>query len=61
MDFTGSIADLTAPLSAELGSTAGFTGSSFVDTMSTVAVSLPRFLLQVVADIGADLGSTMGA
>lgn len=63
MDLTGSIADSTAPLSAEmLGSFAGgdITGSSFIDAIAMVLVLAPSFLLQIAADFGADLGSTMG-
>lgn len=60
MDLTGSISEATAPLSAEVvGSlAAGATGSSFVDTVLMVAGYLPTFVLEVVASIGADLGST---
>lgn len=62
MDLTGSIAEATAPLSAEvLGSLAtGATGSSFIDTALLVVGFLPSFVLDLVAGIGADLGSTTG-
>lgn len=60
MDLTGSIADATEPLSMELwGSAAGVTGSSFIDTLVFVAVTAPAYLLNVIAGIGADLGSTI--
>ncbi|MDV8002419.1 hypothetical protein [Rhodococcus sp. IEGM 1408] len=61
MDFTGSIADATAPLSAELGSLAQGVGSSAVDTVLRFALSLPTMLLNLAAGIGGDLGSTTGA
>lgn len=60
MDLTGSIADITMPLSAdlELGSLATATGSSAIDTVLGFAIALPSLLLSLVAGIGADLGST---
>lgn len=61
MDLTGSIADATAPLSAEaFGSVDGATGSSAVDTLLLVVAALPSYLVNIVAGIGADLGSTTG-
>ena len=61
MDLTGSIADATAPLSAQVtGSVVGVSGSSFIDTLALVVASTPAFRLNFVAGIGADLGSTTG-
>ena len=60
MDLTGSIADITVPLSVEtLGSIDGI-GSSAVDTVLNFVLTLPNFLLGLVASAGADLGSTLG-
>lgn len=61
MDFTGSLADATAPLSAELGSLGQGVGSSAIDTVLGFALALPNLLLSLAAGIGADLGSTTGA
>jgi hypothetical protein len=62
MDLTGSIADVTVPLSVEtLGSLAtGPTGSSAIDGILYLATSLPNLVLSIIAGAGADLGSTMG-
>ena len=63
MDLTGSIADATAPLSTTLTGSVGLdepTGSAFIDTALFVVAGLPNFLLQFIAGIGADLGSTTG-
>ncbi|MBB1033696.1 hypothetical protein G6031_04755 [Dietzia sp. CQ4] len=62
MNLTGSIAEATAPLSAEFGSLMNEpTGSSAIDTLLQTAFILPAFLLNLAAGIGADLGSSMGA
>ncbi|MBB1057275.1 hypothetical protein G6020_07660 [Dietzia sp. B19] len=61
MNLTGSIAEATAPLSAEFGSLVGEpTGSSAIDTLLTAAFILPAFLLNLAAGFGADLGSSIG-
>ena len=62
MDLTGSIAKATYPLSVEIGtsSLAEGVGSSAIDTLVRFALSLPATLLDLVADAGADLGSTAG-
>jgi ABC-type antimicrobial peptide transport system permease subunit len=62
MDLTGSIADITVPLSMDLfsGSTGEVIGSSAVDTILNTILGLPNLLLALVAGIGADLGSTLG-
>lgn len=62
MDLTGSIAEATAPLSAQvLGSAAtNPTGSSFLDTLALTVAVIPQFILGVLASFGADLGSGMG-
>lgn len=62
MDLTGSIADATAPLSAEVFGSAvtGPTGSSFIDALALTVAVLPQFLLGVIASFGEDLGSGMG-
>lgn len=66
MDLTGSIAKATAPLSLELNGslieTIGTgTGSSAIDTLIQTAVGLPYLILDLIAGIGGDLGSTMGS
>ncbi|HMT48919.1 hypothetical protein [Dietzia sp. UBA5065] len=62
MDLTGSIAQQTFPLSMELGGSlvGGLTGSSAIDTIVGFVFALPSVLLNLVAGIGADLGSTNG-
>ncbi|AWH94744.1 hypothetical protein [Dietzia psychralcaliphila] len=61
MNLTGSIADATAPLSAEFGSLMSEpTGSSAIDTLLQAAFVVPAFLLNLAAGVGADLGSAMG-
>lgn len=62
MDLTGSIADATAPLSADIyGSVAAnATGSSAIDTIVQTIVELPGLVLSVAAMAGADIGSTLG-
>lgn len=61
-DLTGSIANATAPLSAEVfGSLAGAaTDSSAIDTVVGSLALLPTELLTFVSSIFGDLGSTMG-
>lgn len=69
MDITGSLADAMAPISSELGDLVpapaplgdGLVGSSFIDTMAWVAVQIPNHLLGIIANAGADLGSSRGA
>lgn len=59
MDLTGSIAEITQPLSAELlGSAGAGVGSAFVDTLVQTAFLLPNLLLAFVGGLGGDLGST---
>ena len=61
MDLTGSIADATAPLSAQFGSlAAGPTGSSAIDTALALLYFVPNGLLSLAAMAGADIGSTLG-
>ena len=61
MNLTGSIADVTGPLSSELfsGSMGEVTGSSAIDTFIRTAVTLPNMLLAIIASAGADLGSSL--
>lgn len=63
MDLTGSIANVTVPLSADMfGSLmTNPTGSSAIDTVLTTLFTLPNMVLSVAAAAGADLGSTPGA
>ncbi|MFI8694998.1 hypothetical protein [Dietzia maris] len=58
MDLTGSIGEITAPLSADLFGSADPVGSSFVDTLSAALFIGPNLLLSFIGDLGADLGST---
>jgi len=60
MDITGSIADITVPLSSEAFGSFDGIGSSAVDTVVGFALALPNILLGLVASFGADLGSTAG-
>lgn len=61
MDLTGSISEITVPLSAEFGSIADSpTGSSAIDTILATIFSLPNLVLSVAAMAGADVGSTPG-
>lgn len=61
MNLTGSIANVTVPLSADLfsGSTGEVTGSSAIDTLINTAIGLPNLLLGIIAAAGADLGSSL--
>lgn len=61
MDFTGSIADATAPLSIGAYGSYDPVGSSAVDSIVQFALTLPNIILGLVAGIGADLGSTKGS
>jgi len=60
MDITGSIADLTAPLSTEFISSLPETGSSAIDTLVGTVFLLPNLVLGLISSFGADLGSTGG-
>ena len=61
MDLTGSIAETTLPLSAEIyGSIGEGFGSSAIDTIIGSAMLAPLDLLAFLAGFGADLGSTGG-
>ena len=59
-DLTGSIAEATSPLSAELVGSVETTGSSAIDTILETAFFLPQLVLDIVAGLGGDLGSTSG-
>ena len=59
MDLTGSIADITVPLSSNVFGSFDGIGSSAVDTVIGFALGLPNMLLSLVASAGADLGSTL--
>lgn len=60
MDLTGSIADITTPLSMEFVSSLPETGSSAIDTLFEAAFFLPNLLLSLIGAAGADLGSNGG-
>ena len=58
VDLTGSIADVTIPLSTEvLGSYGGGIGSSAIDALVESVFYLPNIVLNIVGAIGYDLGS----
>lgn len=59
MNLTGSIYDITAPLSSNIFGSFDGIGSSAVDTVVGFALGLPNMLLGLVASAGADLGSTL--
>lgn len=58
MDLTGSIAEATQPLSAELAGSVDPTGSSAIDTLVGAAFLLPNLLLGFIGGLGGDLGSS---
>jgi hypothetical protein len=58
VDLTGSIAEITGPLSADLTGSADPVGSSVIDTLSAALVIGPTLLLNFIGDLGFDLGST---
>ena len=59
MDLTGSIAEVTIPLSMEASDSLGTgTGSSAIDTLIETAFFLPNILLGLIGGMGADLGSS---
>ena len=59
MNVTGSINDITAPLSSNIFGSFDGIGSSAVDTVIGFVLGLPNPLLGLVASAGADLGSTL--
>lgn len=59
MNVTGSINDITAPLSSNIFGSFDGIGSSAVDTVIGFVLGLPNTLLGLVASAGADLGSTL--
>lgn len=63
MDLTGSIAENTLPMSAELmGSLdGGGIGSSAIDTILGAAFLLPNLLLGFIGGLGGDIGSSGSA
>jgi hypothetical protein len=62
MDLTGSIAEITTPLSAELsGSVGDGVGSAAIDTILQTAFLLPNLLLAFIGGLGGDLGSSGSA
>ncbi|MFJ5870974.1 hypothetical protein ACIQD2_07390 [Dietzia maris] len=60
MDLTGSIAEITTPLSMDFGGSLPETGSSAIDTLVGAAFFLPNLILGLIGSFGADLGSTGG-
>lgn len=64
MDLTGSIAEITAPLSLEGALSvaeilpADAAGSSAIQGLAQVIFGLPNYLLNLVGVTGADLGSS---
>ena len=60
MDLTGSIADITTPLSMDFGGSLPETGSSAIDTLLEAVFILPNLFLSLIGAAGADLGSNGG-
>ena len=59
MDLTGSIAEVTVPLSTDmLGSLGEGTGSSAVDTLLALPFYLANQALGIIGAFGADLASS---
>lgn len=60
MDLTGSIAEVTVPLSSDMfGSVlTDPSGSSAIDTILATVFTLPNLVLSVAGLAGGDIGST---